>query len=516
MRKARRPRLSLEALERRENPISPVSTPVNIVFNGSLFITGGGLLTVTQQSSNGYWLVQDGGSTKGIYNVTGGIGITTPNSATAVVVQFANNQKSLPGNLSIAAGNAADSLSVQGATGAFLGGSLSIDSGYGNDSIAIGTVAGLTVGGNTVLTGDYGTNTLLLGSDTSTSQFRGNLNIHSVENITVGGETTVRGNSTIDMLQTPTSTNSVFNPLNLAFDNGAVLQGSLVVTGSALASNVEFNGPNGSFGPTTVNFGNSGGNVLNLNATFNGNVTFNSAPFGGTSLTLGNNLNVQSTLKQAGNLTMNMGSGQNFYSLSGAFNVTGAFVLNAAADSSNQSVLLIGTIGGAANVTFGNGSVDLLSIETIGGPFTFNAGSGNNTLDLFGSYSAVNYDTTTGDNNLFVEQSATFTGTLTWNTGAGSNFANLQVNANETLNVALTFSSGGVGANAPLVIIDGNGGSVVTGSIVNNTAEEGNRFRNSTSQSQLMTTGLYFNGSNTEDNTPTSNPYWIDWGTNTA
>src|SRR5580704_13557220 len=98
MRTTRRPRLLLEALERRE-------VPASIVYTGSLSISGQkAALLVSQNATTGYWNVMDGTSNDGTYNVTGNINITTTNNASSVAVQFASG-KALPGNLTITGGN---------------------------------------------------------------------------------------------------------------------------------------------------------------------------------------------------------------------------------------------------------------------------------------------------------------------------------------------------------------------------------------------------------------------------
>ena len=382
MRTVRRPQLFLEALEPRNNPIILPSTPVNILYNGSLYITAGGFLTVTQQA-NGYWLVQDGGSTKGLFNVTGSIGIATPNSATTVIAQFAAN-KSLPGNLSITGGNSADILSVQGAAGASLGGNLSIDGGYGDDQIQVGSTAGLIVRGNTELTGDYGNNTLSVGSDATASQFRGSLKIHSMENITIGGEATVLGATTIDMLQAPNTTQTVFGPLNVTVDSGAVLQGPVTVNGISTATTLLFtNGASGSIGSANFNLGN-GNNQLTLDTVVNGNVVYNSGASGSTSVTLGPNLHVTSTLTAAGSLTLNVGSGSDLYVFNNPFRVDGNFTLNATRNNnSDQNITFEGQVHGALSVTIGN-SNDFFNFDGQGtataGTAAFTFGSGNDFL----------------------------------------------------------------------------------------------------------------------------------------
>lgn len=226
--------------------------------------------------------------------------------------------------------------------------------------------------------------------------------------------------------------------------------------------------------------------LLTLAGTVGGNLTVT-----GT-VAAADDVTIEATALVAGNLTLNLGAGNNFARLR-AGTIRGNLAVNALAGNDTVELTATGdlTVGGSASFNLGNGtnlvqSLALAQIFTVGTNFTFRGGTGKDTFDLDGSGIALRVggdaafmlSTPTGtDSNvvkfeaLAVGRKATFTGGLgddtilftgglveggnfTASLGGGHNSFEMQTPGTSTNLVGGTFTYAG-GAGLDQVSVDG-------------------------------------------------------------
>ncbi len=122
-------RLDLEALEDRWVPATIRFDGSNLTISNLNIVGGASILKVIQQT-NGSFQVTNNGATEGSYFVTGNLTINAGNAADSVSITLNNAAGAagtLPGNLNVAAGNGNDTFTLTTTgTGGTIGGNVTI------------------------------------------------------------------------------------------------------------------------------------------------------------------------------------------------------------------------------------------------------------------------------------------------------------------------------------------------------------------------------------------------------
>ncbi len=430
----RRVLLTLEQLEDRWVPAT-VTYNGSTVTISNLAIVGGHTNLVVAQQSDGRFTITDSGHFNGTYSTSNIVinGSNAPNNITVNV-----NSHNLTGNLSINGGISSNTISVDsesGSPGEILG-SLSITDGNGNGSDSVGAAVGLMVGGSTQIYGGYGNDTVTLGGGTSPTKFKGNLGLHAISTTqlsnvisALGTGYTLGAGLTIDEQISPTSGATKFASVNVSPNPGTTIPGALQVVDSFGNSTVTLN--SATIGSLVTNLGQSGNSVSLTGETVNGSaaITFGN---GNNAITINGGTVINSSTKAGGYLKLNMGDGNNTCNLGvagGSFTVNGNVTITDPATAMNgQTIVFAGTVNaimgggvdGNLTVNLGNGNNNFTFQGTIanGGTFSYDAppagghvtttGNDNVTVDL------------TNDPLLFVNLNFGYgNATLTWTTSSG-------------------------------------------------------------------------------------------------
>jgi hypothetical protein len=373
--------LAVQQLEDRWTPAS-----VSYTSGGHLAVYGpiNGPVVVAQQA-DGRFQVSDKGHVVGTFAVLGNLSITTSTRADSITVQMASG-KALPGNLLISSGYGNDTVNVLGGGGGndSVGGGLFVDLNYGDDLLNVGAAAGkgVAIGGTTEVTGSLGGDTLKVGNNANVTVLRGDLLVHSVQTVDVGQGTLgdqVRGNVSVDLKLSPTSTAVEVRPLSVTANNNSVVLVMFHVVGGPLNDVVTVKGDTAASVEALLGEGN---NTFALDADVPGSVT---VLFGN-----GNDVVVVSGTSTVGTaagpvdkLTLAMGDGANLYGLTGNFQVFGDMSITAG--NTAQTISFGGVVAGDLSVALGNGHNTFSFNGHTGadaGKFLYTSGTGNDTVNF--------------------------------------------------------------------------------------------------------------------------------------
>jgi hypothetical protein len=354
-------RLAVEALEERWVPATISYNGSTLTISNPTVVSGSTNLQVSQQAS-GLFQVTDNGRNNGLYNPSNIViyGSNAPNRITGTLNDSAGHGV-LRGSLSITGGNGNDTISVDGTVGteSILGG-LSADGSNGNDDVAVGTVIGLQVRGTTQLSGGLGNDTVQLGGGASTTRFAGNLNLHSFQHMplsTLGTNYTLGAGLRIDEQLNPNTSSTKPFALNVTLPSGATVPGALQVFGGIFNGTVSLR--NGTIGSLVTNLGQGNDSVNLTNETVNGNAALTFGP-GDSSVTINGGTVINAARRSGGSLALNMGDGGNTYNL-GPFIVYGNVTISTPANATTgQNITFAGTVNpSTVGGTDGNLSVNL-------------------------------------------------------------------------------------------------------------------------------------------------------------
>jgi hypothetical protein len=363
--------LCLEQLEDRCVPSLSVS------FNGSsLSITGtptSGIVNLTQPGAGSSITVADGTTTLGTFAVTGNLSVTTGNAADTINLTL-NTAGFLPGNVTINSGLGNDVISINGGGGGAIRGFLNIPGGFGNKTFNIGNNSGVVLAGFAFITGGQGHDTANIGTG-STVTSASDLFISRVSTVTMGATATpavIGTNLTILNSQNGALTNTV--------NVDATVNGTFQYVGGSGIDNVTLAGTyNTAAGSTTNVFNGEGTNSLTTatGATFGGTFSYFGGS-GGDSITL-------NTATFNGDLNLNLGNGNNTWSVGSAFTVLGNMTITAGNGNNN-----IGSFGGSVNgnlsIFLGNGNETFtFNGNVFGSTFRYTAGTGTTNLTINGN-----------------------------------------------------------------------------------------------------------------------------------
>jgi len=412
-----RSRPSLEGLTERIVPAVSVK-----FLGGSLTITANPAnvsnnLVVTQQATDGKFVISDGGVSVGPYRVTGNITITSSNASDTIQVNLnrgAAGTFQLPGFLSINSRNGADTITINSdaTRGGRIGGNLILATGFSNDTVNIGTAGGaLSIGGAVSANMDSGADTFNLGTTgTAANTFvigRG-VTLLRANTVNMGTGTdplTVNGTVFIDN----TLDYGITNTIRFGITSD-VLQarsaGNFCYNGGTLIDDIGLYGTiQGAPGKNSVINMGQGANTLDIDAVIGLGTSSDLIVTGGAGIddiSLGDDTDI------ANDAIFSLGAGDNLYDLNNTF-----------------------AVGGNMSITAGNGD-DIVGIFAgqIGGDLTFSLGNGSNSLTFAGATTGAaqsaschdfTYNGGDGDDEItFDADNGAVENSLTVNLGSGS------------------------------------------------------------------------------------------------
>jgi hypothetical protein len=308
-----------------------------------------------------------------------------------VLVKLASGG-TLPGCLTITAGNGSDSVSIQGGGGATdrILGNVLVQLGNGTDSVTVGTdslapgttALGLSIYGSFTAVGGNGNDRIQIGNAAAAAspvKIAGNTTVSAFNTATLGGALVVDqrlGTSPFAPLKTST--------LALTVKPFEKVLGAVKVTAGPLAANVQLcdsaGGATGSIGSASITLGAGNDTVKLATVVPSGNVTVSTGA-GTDSVSITADTALQGLAAGTGNMTLTLGSGVKAFDLDNAFLAAGNVTINAA--SGGQNVTFGGQVGGTltynANAGFNTFNLDLAKNPTVANPvngFAFNSPNG--------------------------------------------------------------------------------------------------------------------------------------------
>ncbi|MFM7112143.1 MAG: beta strand repeat-containing protein, partial [Planctomycetota bacterium] len=398
-------RPSLEGLNERIVPAVSVK-----FLGGSLTITANPAnvsnnLVVTQQATDGKFVISDGGVSVGPYRVTGNITITSSNASDTIQVNLnrgAAGTFQLPGFLSINSRNGADTITINSdaTRGGRIGGNLILATGFSDDTVNIGTAGGaLSIGGAVSANMDSGADTFNLGTTSTGKTFvtgRG-VTLLRANTVNMGTGTdplTVNGTVSIDN----TLDYGITNNITLGFNttpSPAKIAGNFCYNGGTLIDDIKLYGTvQGAPGKNSVINMGQGANTLDIDAVIGLGTSSDLIVTGGAGIddiSLGDDTDI------ANDAIFSLGAGNNVYGLNGAFTVGGDMSITAG-NGDDIINLFAGQIGGDLTLSLGNGSNSLTftGASTVGAAqsaschdFTYNGGDGDDEITFDADNGAV-------------------------------------------------------------------------------------------------------------------------------
>ena len=454
----RRTRLHVERLEARDCPALSVSLlPTALLITG----TPNGNLTIVGQA-NGNFKISNGAATIGEFNLNRNLQLNLRSVPGEVEIDLAG--QTIGGNViinlgtgSTKAGTSIDLFST-GALGklsgnvTILGGNGKEFFGLGGQTDNVGTLTSLPVqiGGNVTIAARAGAlgngDRLQVGGGT---KLQGGLSTSQVDQVSIGEQngvlTTVGGNVSITTTgATPGTLVTAYGTFGKAFTVNTAASTTTGVNSFSTAG-VAAGIDTTIGGNLSVSLGTAqGGNIFEIlstggqSAIVNGNTSFTSSNRAVTPLT--DLFTVQGITN--GNLTINMGGGDNDVDFAASAFVGGNLSIRAEGGGINN-LTLAGTVGsggalsGNAFISLGNGvnTVNITS-ETISGKLTYRGGNGTNNFTLAPTVDTTfNVDLLFGTGTNTVDLSSpltTLTGVIT-GTGGNNTFIQNDATLLETL-----------------------------------------------------------------------------------
>lgn len=390
---------SLPSIEGLTERIVPA---VSVKFlGGSLTITANPAnvannLTVTQQATDGKFVITDGTASVGPYRVTGNITIVSSNASDTINVNLnrgAGGTFQLPGFLNINSRNGADTINIRGdgTNGGRVGGNVILSTGFSNDTVSItGNGALLSIGGMISANLDSGADTFSLGT---TSTAAGSV-------VTGKGVSLLRANTVnIGNSGDPVTINgtlSVDNTLDYGITNTLVMGVSTSTTQVQVAGNFCYNGGTlidgielygtvqGAPGKNSVINMGQGANSLDINAKIGVGTSSDLVVTGGAGV---DSITLRDDTVISNDAIFSLGAGDNLYSLNHTFEVNGDMSITAG-NGIDAVGVFAGAIGGDLTMSLGNGSNSLTFAGAGTGAaqsaschdFTYNGGDGDDDI----------------------------------------------------------------------------------------------------------------------------------------
>ncbi len=409
----RRTRPSLECLEDRCCPAVSISlnaTTHTLLISGTPNVVAGASSITVQESSAGYFQVQDGtGHPFSIsYGPANNIQATI---SAAVPVSFTLDTKgaAVSGNVSVSLANSMGNTALFESTadGGSIGGTLSYTGGNGIDSVTIGNAA----------------NTFSVVGASTFSTAAGNDSLTVTNHATLAGVTATMVNSVA--VNTGGTTGAL--TLNSATE---ALNDSVTIAGTTGALNLNTGPSNdtvsvtGATGDVTANLGN-GTNSYTSSGTNSVNLVYVG----------GNGADTVSVTTAMTSVSVNLGAG-GADSLTTSAAISGALTVT----SGGNDTITVGGTAGSVSITTGSGTNNATINGNVSGAVSFTGGNGADTFTDNGTVGAgISVSPGNGGNTVLIAGAVTGNATITEGTGVNQ----VTINAGVTGSVNVTLGNAG-------------------------------------------------------------------------
>jgi hypothetical protein len=409
--RSRRPvRLALEPLEDRWVPATVrfsgstlmISNPTIVGGSTSLTVTEGanGFTVMDQGKSNGTYkastiLITGSNAPNSIAvllngtGLSGNLSITGGNGNDTISVRGSTANDKISGSLTIAGGNRNCSFAVgDTANGLIVGGATQLYGGLGTDTVTLGNATTPAK-----FLGNLGLHAIAHAQLTATLS-------------TLGTNYTLGSGLRIDEQLSPTSSGTKSDFVNVTFNSAAQsVPGALQIVDGFGSSTVALS--LGTIGSLLTNLG-QGSNSVSLGDGANPETVKGSASLtfgtGDNTVTINGGTVINSLATAGGSLALNMGDGINVYNLSGSggFTVNGNMSITTPATATHGQVI---TFGGTVNSILGGGVDGNLTVNLGNGNnnFTFQGTISNGATFSYDAPPPGGHVTATGDDTVTVD-----------------------------------------------------------------------------------------------------------------